>query len=153
MPPEEESPVRRKAIVFTVVAVVILAGGLIGAVLALKRAQKMVGKQPAAVPAKAPPAEAANPFAAQGFRVSAITVEKTSGRKLAYAQGSVFNTSTQQRFGVKIELDLFDAEGKWVANASDYTGNIEPNAEWKFRAPVIQSKAVSAKVASIKETK
>jgi hypothetical protein len=154
-PPEEQTPVRTKAIIFTAVAIVILVGGLIGVVIALKRAQRMVGKQPppAAAAAPAAPAASANPFADQNFRASPVTLDKTAGSKLVYAQGSIFNTSAQQRFGVKVELELFDAEGKHVATASDYTGTIEANGEWRFRALVVESKATSAKIAAIKETK
>ena len=153
MPPEETSPTRTKAIVFTAVAVVILVGGLIGAIVALKRAQRIVGQHPAAAPPNNSPAKPDDPFAAQEFRVSAVALEKTSGSKLVHAQGAIANTANRQRFGVKVELDLFDANGKWIANASDYTGVIEPNSEWKFRALVVESKAASAKIAGIKETK
>jgi hypothetical protein len=152
-PPEEESPIRRKAIVFTVVAIVILLGGLTGVIVALKRAERMVAKQPVAAPANAAPAKSANSFATQEFRVSPVTIERTPGSKLVYAQGSVFNLAKQQRFGVKVELQLLDGEDQPVANASDYTGVIEPDAEWRFRALVVEAKAVSAKIVAIKESK
>ncbi|MSU58452.1 MAG: hypothetical protein EXS35_09780 [Pedosphaera sp.] len=151
-PPEEKSPAQTKAIIYTVVAVVILVGGLIGAIIALKRAQRIVG--PAQTKATTPSSpKPADPFAAQNFRTGAVTLEKTPGSKLVYAQGSIVNTAKQQRFGVKVELDLFDDAGKWIANASDYTGVLEPGGEWKFHAPVVESKSASAKIAAIKETK
>ena len=151
-PPEEKSPAQTKAILYTVVAIVILVGGLIGAVIALKRAQRLIGRPPAA-PTEAIAPKPAGPFAAQDFRVSAVTLETTPGTKIVHARGSIINTAKQQRFGVKVELDLFDATGKWVASSSDYTGVIEPNAEWKFSAPVVEKNAATAKIAAIKETK
>ena len=154
-PPEEKSPAQTKAVIYTVVAVVILVGGLIGAFVALKRAQRLVAqKQETRTQASAPnPPPPADPFAQNSFRVSPVTLEKAPGTSLVYAQGAVVNTSNRQRFGVKVELDLFDADGQWVAKASDYQGVIEPTAEWKFRALVVETKAVSAKIAAIKETK
>ena len=151
-PPEEKSPAQTKAILYTVVAIVILVGGLIGAILALKRAQRLVG-QPHAEQAKATAPKPPDPFAVQEFRVSAVTLETTPGTKIVHARGSIINTAKQQRFGVKVELDLFDASGKWMASSSDYTGVIEASAEWKFSAPVLEAKAASAKIAAIKETK
>ena len=150
-PPEAESPGARKATVFIIVAVVILAGGLIGATLALKRAQRLVTKPAVAAPVTI--SQPSDPFTAQGFRVSPVTLERQAGSKLVYAQGTIVNTTNRQRFGVKVELDLFDAEGKRIASAADYVGVIEPNAEWKFRALVLEAKAASAKIAAIKETK
>ena len=154
-PPEEKSPAQTRAVIYTVVAVVILVGGLIGAFAALKRAQTLYGrKQAAQIQANAQnPPQPADPFAAEGFRVSAVTLATTPGTKLVHAQGAIVNTTNLQRFGVKVELDLFDATGQWVAKASDYKDVIEPNAEWKFSAPVLEKKAASAKIVVIKETK
>jgi hypothetical protein len=154
-PPEEKSPAQTRAVIYSVVAVVILAGGLIGAFVALKRAQRLVSqRQEARTPAVATkPSPPADPFAQISFRVSPVTLEKSVGTSLVYAQGTVVNTTNRQRFGVKLELDLFDAGGQWVAKASDYQGVIEPNAEWQFRALVVETKAASAKIAAIKETK
>ena len=108
---------------------------------------------PQTTQAKANVLKPTDPFATQNLRVSAITLETTPGTKIVHARGSIVNTATQQRFGVKVELDLSDIAGKWVASSSDYTGVIEPNAEWKFSAPVIETKATSARIAVIKETK
>jgi hypothetical protein len=154
-PPEERSPAQTKAIIYTVVAVVILVGGLLGAFVALKRAQRMVTQQQEArTQASAPNLpRPADPFAQNNFRVSPVTLEKSPGTSLIYAQGMVVNTTNRQRFGVRVELDLFDAGGQRVANASDYQGVIEPNAEWNFRALVVEPKAASAKIAAIKEAK
>lgn len=154
-PPEEKSPIRTKAITFMVIAVVILTGGLIAAQLALKRAERMVGRKQGTQTSGATPNQpvTTSPFAAQSFRVSLVTLETTPGTKLVHAQGAITNLTNRQRFGVKVELDLFDAAGKPVATASDYVGVIEPNAEWKFSASAVEARAASAKITAIKETK
>jgi hypothetical protein len=154
-PPEEKSPAQTRTVIYTIVAVVILVGGLIGALAALKRAQRQFGrKQEAQTQTSAlRPPKLADPFAAEGFRASTVTLDTTPGTKLVHAHGSIVNTTNRQRFEVRVELDLFDSAGKWVGKASDYKDVIEPNAEWKFSAPVVEAKAASAKVAAIKETK
>lgn len=154
-PPEEASPMRAKAILFTVIALVILVGGLIAAQLAVRRAERMVGRKSGAAAANLAQKSApqTNPFAGQNFRVSAVTLETTPGTKLVHATGSVVNLAQRQRFGVRIELELLDAAGRLVATASDYTSIVEPGAEWNFRAPVTDGRAVSARVTSVRETK
>ena len=154
-PPEEKSPAQTRAGIYAVVAVVILVGGLIGAWVALKRAQRMYGQKQAVQVSTTsqPPAQPDDPFARENFRVSAVTLETTPGTKLVHAQGSLINTTNRQRFGVRVELKLFDAAGQWVADTSDYKDVIEPNAEWRFSAPVVERKAAAAKVEAIRETK
>ena len=100
-------------------------------------------------PASAPKLE--DPIAKAGFHLSPITIEKTAGSSLVYAVGSLNNKTERQRFGVRIEIDLFDKADQKLGTAKDYQAVIEPHGQWRFRALVVDSKAVSAKVASIKE--
>jgi hypothetical protein len=83
-----------------------------------------------------------------------VTLEKAKAGNLTYAVGTIKNHSDQQRFGVKVELELTDARGNPAGKASDYTQVIEPHQEWRFRALVVdtgRTKAVTARVSSIKE--
>jgi hypothetical protein len=86
-----------------------------------------------------------------GLRPSAITLEKSNGSRLIYAMGTVHNQSSRQRFGVKVELDLLDAQETKIGSATDYIQVIEPGKDWKFRAMVTEPKAVRAKITAIKE--
>jgi hypothetical protein len=61
------------------------------------------------------------------------------------------NKTGRKRFGVKVELDLFDGTEQKVGTATDYQAVIEPGAQWAFKALVLDSKATSAKIASIQE--
>ena len=70
---------------------------------------------------------------------------------LAYASGTLKNISDRRRFGVKIEMDLLDEADLKVGTASDYAAAIEPGAEWRFRALVLDRRATAAKVAGIAE--
>lgn len=88
------------------------------------------------------------------LKPSAVRMEKAKSGSLVHAVGTIKNTSNQQRFGVRVELELTDANGKPAGKASDYTQVIEPRQEWRFRALVLDPKgarAVAGKVSSIKE--
>ncbi len=80
-----------------------------------------------------------------------MTLEKAKSGSLYYAIGTVKNQSDHQRFGVKVEIEFTDAKGRPAGKSADYTQVIEPRKEWRFRALVLDAKAVSAKVVGIKE--
>ncbi|HZR19432.1 MAG TPA: FxLYD domain-containing protein [Verrucomicrobiae bacterium] len=163
LPPAETPTVPRRALVWTGIAVIILILGFGAALVALKRAQRWAERQKnqTAVPASFPmvegpgnpvpePAET-NSASLNELSASSVTLEKTPGSSLVYAVGMIRNTSTRQRFGIKIELELADAAGQKVGTASDYHPLLEPGAQWQFKALVVQAKAVSAKITSIRE--
>lgn len=85
------------------------------------------------------------------LKVGPITLEKSKGSSLVYAVGVMRNDSSHQRFGLNLELELTDARGNKAGTAKDYRAVLEPRKEWRFRALVLDSKAVSAKVAAIRE--
>jgi hypothetical protein len=160
--PPEEPTLPRRTLIWTGIAVVVLGLGFGGALIALKRAQRWAESQKKHATAESVPAvevstnsptpEAAQTSSADSLAVSGVTLEKTPGSSLVYAVGTLKNSSTRQRFGIKVELELRDASDKAVGIASDYRQVLEPGAEWKFKALVVDSKtAVSAKVSSIRE--
>jgi len=85
------------------------------------------------------------------FAVSAIRLEKTPGSSLVYATGKIRNQGDNRRFGVRVEINLFDKNDQPVGLAKDYQPLIEPGAEWHFKAMVMESKAVSARLNFIRE--
>jgi hypothetical protein len=87
------------------------------------------------------------------FTVSKITLEKTEGSGLVNAVGTVKNITTRQRFGVKIQLDLLDAQDNKIGSTSDYIEVLEPDKEWQFKALLADPKAVKAKLTNIEEQK
>lgn len=152
-PPEEGSPVRTKAIIFSVVAVIILLGGLGGAVLALKRAERLKTKR-VETTAPIPPSKPLAPddaFGQLGFRVSPVTLDRATNNSLVYAVGTIGNLRDQPRFGVRVECELLDEAGVKVGAAKDYRAVLEPRAEWRFRATVVEKRAVTARILEIKE--
>src|SRR6266542_2893702 len=97
------------------------------------------------------PAVGTSPKSSDDFKPGRILLEKAKGTSLVYAVGVLKNDSDYQRFGVNLELELTDARGNKVGTAKDYRAVLEPRQEWRFRALVLDSRAVSARVAVIRE--
>jgi ribosomal protein S27E len=98
-----------------------------------------------AVPAKP------KPKSHDDLHVSEIELERTPNTTLVYAVGVVTNASDWQRFGVRIELDLLNAQEKKIGETQDYKEILEPHQAWQFRAMIHQKKAVSAKLSALTE--
>ena len=86
-----------------------------------------------------------------GLMAEEITMEKAADGRLVYAVGKLRNESDHQRFGVKVELEVFDAGSNKIGAATDYTQSIDPGKVWKFRALVTARAAATAKLAAVKE--
>ena len=113
-------------------------------------AQQQEARAKAATP---PPSQPADRLVANGFRVSPVTLDKGEGSSIVYAIGTISNLTNRQRFGVRIEIELLDASGNKIGNATDYRPTLELKEEWRFRALVVEKRAVSAKLVAIKEDK
>jgi hypothetical protein len=153
--PPQEPTVPIKTVVYTIIAVLILVGGLVGALIAVNRlqraAEQRIGASNPTSTGQATSPKPADPFAQAGFGVSTVTLEKTQGSSLVYAVGTIRNETDRRRFGVKVEIELLDASGNKAGTATDYQQTLESKAEWSFKALVLDSKAASAKIVSIKE--
>jgi len=153
--PPATSAVSTRQIVYVIVAIMILVGGLVGAMVALKRAQRMGSNQTRDVDVAGAMTTTttgpADPLAQAGFQASAVTIEKTTSGSLLFAKGTLKNISPSKKFGVKIELELRDAQNWKLGTTTDYQPTLEPGAEWKFKAMVMNPKTASAAILSIKE--
>jgi hypothetical protein len=90
-------------------------------------------------------------LATNDFAINEVSMERAKSGSVVYAVGNIRNELERQRFGVKIDLDLFDGEGVKVGTAKDYLSILEPKREWRFKALVLDKKAVEARLASITE--
>jgi hypothetical protein len=153
--PPEEPTIPTKTLVWTIIAAVVLILGLVGALYALHLAKKRIvvnSGSLAPTNAAAPPLIETNALSNAGFKAGTVQLEKAKGSSLIYAIGTLKNMENRQRFGVKVELDLFDASGKRIGEASDYQSVIETNGEWQFKALVVDSKrTATGKIRDIKE--
>jgi hypothetical protein len=134
---------------WTVIAVVILALGVIVPVAGLKHFEQLVARQKDRAAAAPGTNEAAT---AAGFEVSAFSLEKGPDSSGMSAVGTVVNTSNRARSRVTLELDLLDAGGRKVGIVRGYRPLLEPGAKWQVKLSVEGAAGgVSARVASIKE--
>jgi len=152
--PPDAPTVPVKTMVFTAIAVLVLIGGLVAAMIAVNRLQRTAEqRRAAAAPVSSPRAASVNPVSSlvqAGFQVSAITLEKAADSSAVYAVGSVRNGTNRRRLGIKLELELRDAAGNPVGATTHYHPALEPNAEWRFKMLLTSPKAASARVVSIK---
>jgi hypothetical protein len=154
---------RRKRLAIAIA--LLLAAAAPALILLLKKPQPVTAAPPAAPVALAAPTNAAVvPVAppvvetlppgetrTNGFAVAGIKLEKTPGSSLVYATGQVRNLGGNRRFGVKLELALFDTNDISAGVAKDYQPLMEPGSEWNFKALILESKAATARFSAIRE--
>lgn len=63
--------------------------------------------------------------------------------------GKVVNTTGKKRSYVQVEVNLFDRAGTQVGSTLANVNNLEPGVTWDFQAPILEDRAVSAKIAGV----
>jgi hypothetical protein len=161
-PPELSAPSPRN-LTWPVIGLCVLLFGMIASFVGLRMVKQLALKnrsgKSGALAAKSTnnlaktgsPAATAASISTNDFIVAGITLEKAKDSNFVYVIGSVKNETDRQRFGVRVDLDLFDQAGDKVGRTSDYRQTLAPEAEWHFKALVFQSSAATATLASIKE--
>ena len=86
-----------------------------------------------------------------GFTVSEIKIQTSAASTLIYAVGTIKNDTDKPRYGVTVELGLYDATNTRLGSARDYKDTIEPHGEWTFRALLTQKTVASARLSSVRE--
>ncbi|MGZ5567891.1 MAG: FxLYD domain-containing protein, partial [Limisphaerales bacterium] len=86
-----------------------------------------------------------------GLKPGPVAIEKTPKSRLTYAVGTIRNDTDRQRFGVKVQLDVLDANGGKLGTTTDYTQFIDAHKDWTFKAQVAEAKGTSVKIVSITE--
>jgi hypothetical protein len=100
---------------------------------------------PVAVVPVAPP----DPW--HGLMAGPVTLEKTPGSHLVHAIGILRNTSDHERFGVTVQLNVYNEDNEKIGTATDYTSSIVAGKEWRFKALVTDRAAKSAQLTAVKE--
>ena len=156
----ETSRVGKKLLWFSVTGLVLVVGLFVGLALLQKFKDRLALRRPATPPSSAqqlaraasPPRETNTAISTNEFTVANLAIEKLPKGRLLYAVGTVQNDANRARFGVRLELDLFDENGRKIGTATDYTQLLEPKKEWRFKAMVVnETKPASAKLAGIRE--
>ena len=155
--PPKSSGLAKKKIAASVVLIALVVAGVIWSSrhaeqTAQLRKEAEAAVQLAAQQAAEAEAKAKDPFAQAGWKISAIQLEKMPGSTIIHAAGKLTNETDRRRFGVKIKFDLFNVVEQKIGGANDYQAAIEPRGQWQFSALVVDSQAVTAKVAAIEES-
>jgi len=87
-----------------------------------------------------------------GCKVGPIRLEPATNTGLVYAVGTLRNELNRRRYGVRVELDLYDDGGNKTGTASDYLRILEPGQEGQFRALLPDPKSTKVSIAAIKES-
>ncbi len=160
--PKDQPAIPARIVIWTLIAILVLVAGFGAALYALKRAQRWAERQKRAVaiaqtsntsPSQPePPApDPSDPIAKAEFHISEIKLEKDPGTSVVHAAGTLENVSTRTRYGVTLEFDVFNAEGKKIGTAHDYQNAMDPKSKWNFHAPIVQAKATMAKATAVTE--
>ena len=149
-PPLEEPAAPRKALMWSVVAIVILALGSIVLVGGLKHFEKVAGIRRGRA-ALDPVATTIGAAGLADFQVWGIALEKGQGKGENYAVCRVVNKSNRTRSGVTLELNLLDADGQEVGVLRGYRPALEAEARWDSRVPVSDTNAASVTFRTLKE--
>ena len=131
---------------------VLLIMAIVSALLFLKKSALVsVPEKKFSVATNFPATKVVEETTTNGFALSTLQLEKTPGSSLIYVTGTIRNLNDRQRFGVKAEFRLLATNGAAAGQASDYAPTLEKNGVWKFKALVMESKAASATLNSIRE--
>lgn len=155
--PTVESGIPRKVIVLSLIAALILAGGLVGSMVALKRAQKWAADRNGTKSVVGHPPPPHHGFPPQsgvvqnGFRVWVNGLHRTRGDSPGYAVGVASNMLSRTRAKVELHFDLLDAAGAKVGVSMDTAAEVGQGRVWSFRAPVLSTNAVRVSLVSITE--
>lgn len=151
LPAAPREPKAGRPILFYLFAALI--GAAIGAGVYFKLGPRQTETPPQPLPAVIHPKPAPEPDPWHGIKASAVKLEKSGDGNLIYAVGTLRNATARQRFGVKVEIDVFDSTGAKLDSATDYTQIIEPGKEWHFRALVVDRNASRALIHAVDEQK
>ena len=142
-----------------IIGVSLLLVAAVGAALWRVRAEALKRKPPIRATVTTPaaasptpkPVPQPEPYLWNGLKPGPITIEKSAKSRLIYAIGTIRNETDKQRFGVKVALDVLDANGEKIGSAVDQTQFIDAHQDWNYKALVTSAKATTAKVTAITE--
>ena len=81
------------------------------------------------------------------MEISEITIGQNMVGKVA--NGTVINDSEQQYERVQVAIDLYDADGELVGEATEEKALLEPGQEWNFSAFILDESAVTAELKGV----
>jgi hypothetical protein len=103
-------------------------------------------------PASLPPARVQTPKSLNDLRIGNFVVNpRRSAEDLIIISGDVENVSDNVHRGIRVEIDLLDAQGLKVSTLTDFMRELAQRATWHVLAHTTNARAVSARLTGIKE--
>jgi hypothetical protein len=98
-----------------------------------------------------PPTPSTNELALSHPDLSVVRYELKKAKEggLQFVVGSISNRSAAQYFSLKVEFDLFKADGQSAGTASDLLSDLAPHAAWNFRATVLEKGVTRVKLVKV----
>lgn len=84
----------------------------------------------------------------RGLKVQNLKME-TGEYGVKVVTGILENTNNKQYGYVQVEINLYDENGVQVGSTIANANNLEPNGKWRFKAPIIEKSASTAKLKGI----
>jgi hypothetical protein len=149
--PPEESVLPRRMVILGTIAVVILAGGLLASMYALKQARGMAERsrnRPEVAPSAPNAPLAITNRIDNTWGVSQAHLRTAAGRDVRF-QVSVTNLLTRPRAGVTAQIELLDSGGRRVGVVQEQLSLLSALGEWSFHitnppaAPVAGARVIS----------
>lgn len=80
------------------------------------------------------------------LKVTQYQLQQEHGTSLFYVIGTMTNKSDIRYESVRVDFNLFDQAGRQVGQASDFTMSLDAKTSWAFKALVVESNVVEAKL-------
>jgi hypothetical protein len=81
--------------------------------------------------------------------VGRYELKKAKEGGLQFVVGSISNRSAAQYFSLKVEFDLFKADGQSAGTASDLVSDLAPHTTWNFRATVLEKGVIRVQLVKV----
>jgi len=103
-------------------------------------------------PASLPPIRVKTPKSLNDLKIGDFIVRPPrSGDDLIIIAGDIENVSENLHRGIRVELDLLDAQGLKASTVNHFVAELAPRATWHVLAPTRNARVVSARLTGIKE--
>lgn len=103
-------------------------------------------------PGTLPPARVKTPKSLNDLKVGDFVVNpRRSADDLILISGNIENVSDNLHRGVRVELDVLDAQGLKIARVNDFVSELAARATWHVLVRTTNARAASARLTGIKE--
>jgi hypothetical protein len=86
----------------------------------------------------------------QSLAVRELKLDRATTNSAGVVAGVLENKSSRARRNVRVEMNLLNARGETLWQATDHTPEIAPGGTWQFRALVLDTAVVTGKLARVR---